>query len=183
MNIRTAKWAASMLLAILTASSNVAVSQENGKKTPLEGFPEASLTIFPVTYNITGPVEDKHREFYDAMMGPAGQAYFDVIDTLGLLLEEKGYDNFEMTDAAFRFPEGKAGRKERAAAFGKFVSESDLKTDYALCTEFTLQFNEGWQEMYSVIVDAKGRIVWEDSQGPGDPDFDSDPPRASGELS
>ena len=175
MNNRTATLAASMLLTLLAGCSNNAAAQEEGKVTPLKGFPEASLTIFPVTYTITGPV-DKHREFYDGMMGPAGQAFFDVIDTLGLLLEEKGYDKFEMTDIDFRFPTEKAARKERAAAFGKFVSERDLKTDYALCTEFTLHIEEGLQEVYSVIVDAKGGIVWEDSQRMSDPEVDKDFP-------
>jgi hypothetical protein len=71
-------------------------------------------------------------------------------DTLGLLLEEKGYDKFEVTDTAFRFPEGKAARKKRAAAFGKFVSELDLKTDYALCAEFTCHIEDSFQEVYTV---------------------------------
>ena len=75
MNNRTATLAASMLLTLLAGCSNNAAAQEEGKVTPLKGFPEASLTIFPVTYTITGPV-DKHREFYDGMMGPAGQAFF-----------------------------------------------------------------------------------------------------------
>jgi hypothetical protein len=146
--------------------------------TPLKGFPEASLTIFPVTYTITGPVDksEEHRAFYDAMMGPASQEYFAVINTLGLLLEEKGYDKFEITETAFLFPMEKMARKDKAAAFGKFVSELDLRTDYALCTEFICHLEKSFQEVYSVIVDAKGDIVWEDSQGPGDSEFDKDFP-------
>ena len=175
MNKRKTTLAAFMLLTLLAASSNISATQIKGEVTPLKGFPEASLTIFPVTYTITGPVE-KHREFYDAMMGPDGQAFFAVIDNLGLLLEEKGYDKFEMTDTAFRFPTEEAARKERAVAFGKFVSELDLKTDYALCTEFTLHLEKSFQEVYTVIVDTKGGIVWKDSQRMGDPEFDKDFP-------
>lgn len=172
---KIATFAAFTLLTLFAAFSNIIAAQEMGEETPLKGFPEATITIFPVTYTITGPV-DKNRAFYDGMMGPAGQAYFAVIDTLGLLLEEKGYDKFKMTDTAFRFPEGKAARRKRAAAFGKFVSELDLKTDYALCSEFTCHLEKSFQEVYTVIVDAKGGIFWEDSQGAGDPEFDKDSP-------
>jgi hypothetical protein len=162
-----------LLLALVMVCDTTSSAQQNGKVTALEGFPDASITIFPVTYIITGPVA-KHREFYDAMMGPAGRKYFNVIDKLGLLLEENGYDKFEITDTDFRFPTEEAARNERAATFSKFVSGLDLKTDYALCTEFTLHLEKSWQEVYTVIVDAKGGIVWEDSQGPGDPDFDKE---------
>ena len=141
---------------------------------PPKEFPEATITIFPVTLIMTGPLDKSphHRGFADAMMREFPQEGPKHADTLGLLLEEKGYDKFERVDTAFQFPEGKAARKERAAAFGKFVSELDLKTDYALCTEFTLHIEESFQEVYTVIVDAKGAIVWEDSQRRGDPEFD-----------
>ena len=158
---------------LLAASSNNAAPQKEGKVTPLKGFPEASLTIFPVTYTITGPVEE-HRELVDAFKRETREGgELEMNEALGLLLEEKGYDKFERTDTAFRFPEGKAARKERAAAFGKFVGELDLMTDYALCVEFTYHIEQGFQGVYSVIADAKGGIVWEDSQGPDDPGFDA----------
>jgi len=89
------------------------------------------------------------------------------------MLEEKGYDMFEVTDSDFQFPTDKTAREKRAAAFGKFVRELDLKTDYALGIEFTIN-EKGWQEVYLVIVDANGDIVWEDRQGPGDRAFDED---------
>ena len=165
-----------MLLTLLAACSNIAAAQGTG--TPLKGFPEASLTILPVTYTITGPVDKspEYREWADAAKREFLEDGREHADTLGLLLEEKGYDKCKMTDTAFRFPEGKAARKERAAAFAKFVSELDLKTDYALCTEFTLHIEEGFKEVYSVIADAKGSIVWEDSQRMGDPELDKDFP-------
>ncbi|UCF43341.1 MAG: hypothetical protein JSV99_12375 [Planctomycetota bacterium] len=178
MNKSTATLAAFMLLALLTACG----TQEDEKETPRKEFPEATITIFPVTCVMTGPLDknEEYRAFADAMEREMRRQGPGHADTLGLLLEEKGYDKFERTDTAFRFGEGEAGRKERAAAFGKFVSELDLKTDYALCTEFTLHIEESFQEVYTVIVDAKGGIVWEDSQRTGDPEFDEDPP--GGEL-
>jgi hypothetical protein len=164
-----------MLLALLTACD----TQENGKKTPPKRFPEATLTIFPVTGIITGPVDKSpdYRAFTDALNRGFREGGPEHADSLALLLLEKGYDKFERTDTAFQFPEGEAARKERAAAFGKFVSELDLKTDYALCTEFTIHIEKDFQEVYSVIVDTKGAIVWEDSQRPGDPEFDKDFPK------
>lgn len=164
-----------LLFALGTACSTSPKATDGTEPQPVKGFPEATITVFPVTYTITGPV-DKHREFYDAMMGPAGQEHFDVIDTLTLLLEEKGYDTFELADKAFRFPEEEGARQERGAAFGKFVNGLELKTDYALCTEFVCHLEESFQEVYTVMVDAEGGIIWEDSQGPGDPEFDRDFP-------
>ena len=145
-------------------------------------FPEATITIFPVTFIITGPWDKspEHRGFADAGMRRFRQEGPKHADTLGLLLEEKGYDKFERTDTAFQFPEGrearefeegKAAREQRASAFGKFVVEQSLKTDYALCIEFTLHLEKSWQEIYAVIVDAKGAVVWEESLQPDDSDF------------
>jgi len=163
-----------VLITLLAACSDIPASEEKRKETLLKGFPEASLTIFPVTHSkITGPVDKspEYRKFADALERAFREEARETAGILGLLLEEKGYDRFEMTDTEFRFPEGKAARKERAAAFGKFVSELNLMTDYALCAEFTLHIEKSYQEVYWVMVDAKGGIVWEDSQGPDDPDF------------
>lgn len=166
-----------VLLLALAALCGTIHSAAEENVTPRKEFAEASITIFPVVFSITGPVEEQHREFADAITRKYREDGREFAGTLMRLLEEKGCDKLEVTDTDFRFPEGKTAGKERATAFGEFVRELDLKTDYALCTETTLQFNGGgWQEVYSVIVDAKGRIVWEDSQGPGDSDFDSDPP-------
>jgi len=175
MNRKTATLTTLILLLLVTVCNSTAISQANRKETPLAGFPDATMTIFPVTYIVTGPV-DKYRKFYDGMMGPAGREHFKVIEILGLLLTEQGYDKFEMTDTEFRFPTETSARKDRAATFGTFVSELDLKTDYALCTEFTIHLENSFEEVYSVIVDTKGGLVWEDSQGPGDPEFDNDFP-------
>jgi hypothetical protein len=163
-----------VLLLALVAGCDASHNETGEKEVqPIKGFPEASLTIFPVTFVMTGPVDKspEYRAFADAAKREFPKAGRENADTLGLLLEEKGYDKFERTDTAFQFPEGKVARKERAVAFSKFVSELDLKTDYALCAEFTLHISKGWEEVYSVIVDAKGGIVWEDSQGPDDPGF------------
>jgi len=158
-----------VLAIILTVGVIPFVSAES--ESHVEGFPEASLTVYPMTYDITGP-KDKHRDFYDRMMGPAGQELFAVIELLGDLLVEQGYDKCHMTDVSFHFPEGKDGRRDRAATFGAFVSEQDIATDYALCVDVICHLEQGWQEVHSVMVDAKGQAVWQDTQRSGDSSFD-----------
>lgn len=150
----------------------VTVTGEKPEMDALEGFPEVSLTIYPIAYTITGPTK-KYKQFYDRMMGPAGEKYFDVVDTLGLLLEEKGYDNFVIAETKFRFPEGKDKRKDRSRMFADFVKEMDLKTDYAMCTELTLNLEKSFQEVYTVIVDKSGDVVWERSWKRDDPEFEN----------
>jgi hypothetical protein len=138
----------------------------------VEGFPDASLTVYPMTYGITG-FKEEHRDFYNRMMGPAGQEAFAVIPLLADLLAEQGYDKCHTTDVSFHFPEGEDGRNDRPATFGAFVSKQGIATDYALCVDVTVHLEEGWQEVYAVMVDAKGQIVWQDAQHPGDPAFDT----------
>jgi hypothetical protein len=147
------------------------------KVVPIKGFPEASLTIFPVTIPITGPVDknEEYRAFSDVLKRNFREKAGEFANTLGLLLEEKGYDKFEVAEAYFQFPADKSGPKKRAAAFGKFVRGMDLKTDYALGVEFTLHMESSWQEAYLVIADANGDIVWQDSQKQGDRAFDEFP--------
>ena len=163
-----------VLLMFLAACSKIAASQEEGKVTPIKGFPDATITIFPVVLNMTGPLDknEQYRTFADGYQRAFRERA--SAETLGLLLEEKGYDKFEVTDTDFQFPTDTTARKERAAAFGKFVRELELKTDYALGIEFTIHIEKSWKEVYLVIVDANGDIVWEDRQGPGDRAFDED---------
>jgi hypothetical protein len=164
--------AIAVLLLIVTSQPGTAESGASAEGESLvDGFPDASLTVFPMTYAITGPKEE-HREFYDRMMGPAGQEAFDVIDLVCDLLAEKGYDECHVSDVSFRYPEGQDGRKDRAAAFGAFVTEHEIATDYALCVDAIVHLQESWQEVHVVMVDAKGGVVWEDTQRPGDPAFD-----------
>lgn len=161
--------AALLLSALVAACSTAHGAEEPGKVKPLERFPKASLTIFPVTVFWTG-LEDR-TEGERAWAAAYERGYRETkarpfAHTLGLLLAEKGYDKSEVANTNFQFPRDKAAREKKAAAFGKFVSELDLKTDYALCTEFTIQAGGGsgmCDEVYSVMVDAKGRIAWEDT--------------------
>jgi hypothetical protein len=150
----------------LSPCSSTAIAQEEEKATPIKGFPDASLTIFPLTVFWSG-LQDMNKEerawadAYERGFREDGARPF--AQTLGLLLEEKGYDKFEIADTNFELPSDKATREKRVAAFGKFVSEQDLKTDYALYTEFVLYADKSGIDVYSVIADANGHIAWEDS--------------------
>lgn len=157
---------------VATILASVVVPFASAGSEPLvDDFPDASLTVYPMTYAITGPKEE-HRDFYDRMMGPAGQKTFAVIGILDGLLAERGYDRCQVTDVSFRFPEGQDGRNDRAATFGAFVGEQEITTDYALCVDVICHLEQSWQEVYVVIVDAKGGVVWQDTQRPGDAAFD-----------
>ncbi|MBN1852014.1 MAG: hypothetical protein JW829_04790, partial [Pirellulales bacterium] len=49
MNNRITRLAASALLTFLMVGGSMATAQEEEKITPIKGFPDASLTIFPPT--------------------------------------------------------------------------------------------------------------------------------------
>ena len=167
--VRSKITSAVLLSALVASCGAVHGADDLAKVKPLERFPEASLAIFPVTVFWTG-LEDR-AEGERAWAAAYERGYRETkarpfAHTLGLLLAEKGYDKCEVANATFQFPRDKAARERKAAAFGKFVSELDLKTDYALCTEFTIRAGGGsgmCHEVYSVIVDAKGHIAWEDT--------------------
>lgn len=161
--------AASTLIALLGAYGTLTGSPEEEGATPIEGFPDASLTIFPLTVFWTGEWEkdEAHRAFANAYQrGFRGEKARPFALTLGLLLEEKGYAKYEVAEADFQLPREEGARKTRAATFGEFVRELDLKTDYALCTELIHTGQRGgmYEEVYSAIVNAKGQVAWEDTQ-------------------
>ena len=165
-----------MLFFELIACNNKLVSQkkrpeslEHKNELPLKGFPDASLTIFPITWTYTGPWY-RNPVFVYLVKRKIKHENQKLTETLGLMLEENGYKNFEMTKTNFLFPN--EVWEDRASAFGKFVRKMDLKTEYALCTEFTIHWEKSFQRVFSVIVDTKGNIVWKDDQRTGNPEFD-----------
>ena len=140
--------------------------EETNATTPAKAFPDASLTIFPLTFFCPGVEEmiPEHRAWIAAFESGFLEEARPFAHTLGLLLEEKGYSQYELAEVKFEFPKDMAARAARVAAFGEFVSKLDLKTDYALCSEFNLFAEKSGLYVYSVIVDAKGHVVWQDSQ-------------------
>ena len=175
MKKRTTLLTMGLMISILIG--NMAYSQREKEAVPIEGFPEATVTIFPLVQTITGPTPtEKYKRFAKAVKQKFRADAKGEAEFLGLLLEEKGYDKYEVTDAEFWLTEEEVARKDRAAIFGKAVGELELKTDYALCAGIVWHIEKSCQEVYAMLVDAKGKVVWEDHQGHGDPEFDSNFP-------
>lgn len=161
------------LIMLSTMCSTLIASEGKEDIKSIHGFPDATLTIFPVMISITGPVDksEPYRRFSAGLRQKFQEEAGKHAHTFGLLLEEKRYDKHEIADPNLRFPMDKSTRQENAAAFGQFTSKLNLKTDYAIEIALTLHLEESWQEVYIVMVDAKGNIVWEDSCKQGDPGF------------
>jgi hypothetical protein len=153
-------------LMLLVAGCPDRTAKAVGKTKPIDGFPEASVTIFPLTVFWEG-LEDLSEEAHawaNAFMSGFRQDARSFTGTLGLLLAEKGYDKYEIADVNFELPKGTPTRQDRTAAFAKFVGEQHLKTDYALNTEFTIFADKSGFYVYSVIVDANGNLAWADDR-------------------
>jgi hypothetical protein len=122
---------------------------------PFEAFKtagsEASITLYPTLL--------------------VGQASTDVADVAGLMLERATMDRLETSATAFHPPAG-AGLDRFAEAFGEFVREQELATDYALVAEYVGSPAQGVEAVRVVVVDRAGRAVWADRQRPGDPVFE-----------
>lgn len=155
-----------VLVTLLPVCNSMAIAGEEEKAAPVKGFPEASLTIFPLTVFWTGyqDMKPEHRAWADAFNNGFRQNAHSFAEMLGLLLEEKGYDKYQIADVTFELPDGNPTRQERTAAFTKFVSEQDLKTDYALNTEITIFADKSGLYVYSIIVDANGNLAWADDR-------------------
>ena len=157
-----------LLLALPTACRANPGAADAAEVHSIKGFPEATLTIFPVTLFWTGRWErDEARRVWAAAykQGFCEDKASPLAHTLGLLLAEEGGGEFAVADAEFDFPREKAAREKRARAFGRFVRKLDLKTDYALCVEFihTGRRSGICEEIYTVMVDPKGHVAWEDT--------------------
>lgn len=134
--------------------SNKQVSHEQQKrlKTMQEKGVQVSLTIFPV------------------IMGDSAELNHKIAVVVGVLLEEAGMTNLEITDATFRLQ--KADTFDRTAQlFGEFVRKNPIETDYALYAEFIGNPETGPKEIRSVIVDKTGQSVFVDRQTAADREF------------
>jgi len=148
---------------------NVGSREATKATTPAKAFPDASLTIYPPTVFFVGlkEVDDEGAlAWATAYQSGFRENARSFAVTLGLLLEESGYDHYEIADKDFKLPEGSPTRQERTAAFAKFVGEQDMKTDYALGTEFTIFAvpRKSGLYVYPVIVDANGNLTWADDR-------------------
>ena len=143
------------------AGPNKAVPPEQQRRleTLQEKGAAASLTILPAVLWDT----DKPK-----VVGDMGQ---DIAKVVGLMLEQAGMDNLELSQTAFLLPAEK-DFDNAADPLGAFVRENPLKTDYALYAEFLGRAEpQRFEEVRAVIVDKNGEPVWVDRQGLDDRDF------------
>ena len=117
---------------------------------------QASLTIFPVML--------------------AGQSNKDAADVLGLMLERAGMEQLDTTEVVFK-PAENTEFEQLSAAFGKFVRRQELPTGYALYMEVTGSPATGVDEVWAVLVEQNGDLVWAERQGPEDRAFKRVQPR------
>jgi hypothetical protein len=115
----------------------------------------ASITVFPV------------------LLGGTPNA--DVANVVGIVLERGGLQQVELEAAAFT-PEHGLDCAAQAAAFGRFVQQREMKTDFALFAAILGTPGKGIDGVRSAIVDRQGKVVWSDEQRPGTPAFDRSKP-------
>jgi hypothetical protein len=111
----------------------------------------ASVTVFPVLLGGTPSAE--------------------VANVVGILLERGGLQQVELAAAAFT-PEHGLDCAAQAAAFGRFVQQREMNTDFALFAAILGTPGKGVEGVRSAIVDRQGRVVWSDEQRQGSPAFD-----------
>ncbi|MBM4090214.1 MAG: hypothetical protein FJ276_12450 [Planctomycetes bacterium] len=108
---------------------------------------ETSLTILPVRL--------------------AGQPFDRITEVVGLLLEQQGLQNIELSKTTFDPADG-ADLTGLVDALAGFVKANPVTTDYVLYAEFNGTREAGLKEVRVVVVDKSGAVVWTDIQTPRD---------------
>ncbi len=109
--------------------------------------PNASLTILPVRL--------------------AGKPWDRVTEVVGLLLEQQGLKNIELSKTAFD-PTTKTDLQGLATSAGEFVKGHPPTTEYVLYAEMNGTHESGLNELRAVVVDKSGEIIWTFLQTPLD---------------
>ncbi|MHC4850088.1 MAG: hypothetical protein ACYTEG_16785 [Planctomycetota bacterium] len=115
----------------------------------------ASVTVYPITM--------------------VGQPRAEVGRVVAEMLERGGLEKVELAEHAF-VPAAASNFEEQSQRFAAFAAGQSLQTDYALYGVYFGTPQRGVDEVSSVLVDSKGRVVWSDRQKPGDKAFDSAKP-------
>jgi hypothetical protein len=115
----------------------------------------ASVTVYPITM--------------------VGQPRAEVGRVVAEMLERGGLEKVELAEQAFT-PVADSNFEEQSQRFAAFAASQSLQTDYALYGVYFGTPKRGVDEVSSVLVDSKGRVVWSDRQKAGDKAFDSAKP-------
>jgi hypothetical protein len=97
----------------------------------------------------------------------AGQPFDRVSEVVGVLLEQKGMKNIELSVTPFT-PVNETEMEKLAASLGHFVKKNPITTEYALYAEYNGNREIGLVELRAVVVDKVGQVVWMDRQGAQD---------------
>lgn len=114
----------------------------------------ASVTVFPVLL--------------------AGRPHADAANVVGILLERGGLQQVELAAATFT-PDANQDFAAQNAAFGAFVAQHGVPTDYALLASYHGS-PRGVTEVRGTLVDKQGRLVCCERLVPGDVAFDRSKP-------
>lgn len=111
---------------------------------------EASLSILPVDL--------------------AGRPLRQVAEVIGMMLERGGMTHVSLADDDFRPPAG-ADLDATAKALGDFVKEHPPESGYVLFSEFRVSAKRRFDEVRTIILNAQGDVVWQESLTSADPAF------------
>ena len=87
-----------------------------------------------------------------------------IAEVVGLQLERAGMERIEMGEAMFSPPDTK-DVNELSAAFGRFVAQSNLQTEYAVFAQILGRPGAGISEIRTIVVDGKGKVVFNEWAG------------------
>jgi hypothetical protein len=87
-----------------------------------------------------------------------------IAEVLGLHLERAGMDQIEISDTSFSPPEN-VDVSQLAAAFGEFVGNASLKTEYAVFGQIFGTPQTGPKEIRTVVVDKAGQVIFAERTG------------------
>ncbi len=99
----------------------------------------------------------------------------NVGEVVALLLERGGVKHLEIAENTFH-PSENSEWEQITKEFAQFIPKQKIQTKYALYGEFMGTRETGVQEVRTVVVDAKGDVVWQDRQTPEDAAFQQTKP-------
>lgn len=128
---------AAMLLAVPGAGSYAGESPSSRAK-------PGSVTVFPVV------ITPEQKLAVGVRHG--------IAEVIGMLLERIGLEDVELSTTDFDMPKDE-NLDQVAAAFGRFVREQAIGTDYALLAHFVGTPGKGVDEIDTILVDRQGAVI------------------------
>lgn len=125
---------------LLEPAANAEASEQPQAKT-------GSVTVFPVAISSEQELPIGVRK--------------GIAEVIGMLLERTGLEEVELAEATFSLPESD-NVDQVAAAFGRFVTQKPIKTDYTLLAHLAGTPGQGVERIETILVDRRGNVVMAD---------------------